>query len=156
MIEVLVWVVVFILLAGGAYLVIRTVARWVRTARENLWLKKFYHEWCGKPIMMDLIVAQGFTPAGRQTGPTKIYYRDKEVHPWDWNRRVEDFEKEHWSTTAEREIKARRRGELVDEIENIEQRSKPRSINYYDKKEDVPNVDRTRGEKSSDTGADTD
>ena len=139
MIEAVVWVVVLLVLAGCAYLVIRTVARWVRSARENRWLQKFYHEWAGRPIMMDLIVAQGFTPEGHRTGPTSMYYRGKEVHPWEWNRKVWDFEKEHWSTTAEREIR---------------ERSKPGGINYYDKKGEV-NDGGTRGEKGSGNGPDT-
>ncbi len=36
-----------------------------------------------------------------------MMYQGKVIRPEDWNRKVSDFEKEHWSVTAEREIRAR-------------------------------------------------
>lgn len=137
MIEAVVWVVVFILLAGCAYLVIRTVARGLRAYYEHTTLRRLYHEWCSKPTMVDLLKQNYLSPLN-SLGETRMMYKGREVYPSDWNRKVEDFEKEHWSTAAEREIKAR----------------KPGSINYYHKKGGVPNGG-TRGEKGSGNGADT-
>lgn len=139
MIEVAVWVVVFILLAGCAYLVIRMSCRGLRAYYEHTTLRKMYHRYVLEPTMMDLLKCSGYENVhDRVYGIHTTTYQGREVLPEDWNRKVSDFEKEHWSTTAEREIRAR----------------EPGAINYYDKKGEVQNGG-TREQKGSGTGADT-